>query len=47
MMSMVPIVRILWLKIYYGVEMLLSRSIEISQRNVLLSPITMLVCSVT
>lgn len=43
MMSTVPIVSILRLKMYYAVEMILSRSIEPSQRNVLLSTITILV----
>lgn len=44
MMSTVLILSILWLKAYYGFEMILSRSTELSQRNVLLSTITMLVC---
>ena len=42
MMSTVLIVSILRLKMYYAVEMILSRSIEPSQGNVLPSTITIL-----
>lgn len=43
MISTVPIVSILWFKMYCGVEMILSRSREPRQRNGLLSTITILV----
>lgn len=45
MMSTVPIVSTHWLTVYYGVEMILSRSAELSQKNVLLSTSTMLCTS--
>lgn len=44
-MPMVPAVSRHWLKMYYGVEAILSRSAELSQRNVLLPTITMLCAS--
>lgn len=45
MMPTVPIVSAHWLPVYYGVEMILSRSAELSQKNVLLSTSTMLCTS--
>lgn len=45
MMSTIPIVSTQWLTVYYGVEIILSRSAELSQKNVLLSTSTMLCTS--
>lgn len=42
MMSPIPTVSILWLRMYHGLEMILSRSTEPSQSDVLLSTITTL-----
>lgn len=43
MMSTVPMVNVLWLKMYHRAVMILSRSTEPGQKNVLLSTVTILI----